>query len=300
MTLFDRHVVVDWSARNAPTTGADSIWIAHRDAAGTTTFSNPATRHAAVGELDALLGDGSGARTLLTLDASFGYPSGSAAWFGLDASSPWRAMWETLEREIDDDERNRSNRFEVAASLNRRGGGGPAPFWGRHATNEIAGLTVTKPADFPVPEFRACDELLRSTGARPASPWQLLGAGSVGSQSLTLIPLLERLRRRHGAEVWPFTTGLSVPEVGHGTTVIAEIWPTAFDVELPIHWVRDAAQVDGVARRLAEADRSGELASWFTPPVGDPASVVAEEGWILGVPAVLAPRSGSPAGRSGV
>lgn len=287
MTLFDRHIVVDWSARNAPTTGADSIWIAHRDERGTTTFSNPPTRHAAVRELEDLLTAGSGRRTLLAVDASLGYPSGSAAWFGLEGSPPWRAMWQTLERELVDDDRNRSNRFEVAADLNRRGGDRPAPFWGRHAANEIVGLTVTKPASFPVDEYRTCDALLRSAGAHPASPWQLLGVGSVGSQSLTLIPVLERLRRRHGAEVWPLSTGLSVPEVGPGSVVIAEIWPTAFDVDLPIHWVRDAAQVYGVARRLADADREGALGSWFTPVVDDASPIEREEGWILGIPYVV-------------
>ncbi len=283
MTLFDRHIVVDWSARNAPATGKDSIWIAHVDLGGATTFSNPPTRHAAAREIESLVAGGPTRRTLLTVDVSLGYPSGSAEWFDLDGAPPWLAMWQMLEREIADDDRNRNNRFEVAAALNRRGGDEPAPFWGRHAANALDGLTVTKPASFPVAEFRACDVLLRSMGARPASPWQLLGAGTVGSQSLTLIPILERLRRTSRAEVWPFTTGLRPPDVESATVVIAEIWPTAFDVEMPIHWVRDAAQVHGVAHRLVAADQSGELASWFTPPVDDPTPIEDEEGWILGV-----------------
>jgi hypothetical protein len=193
-------------------------------------------------------------------------------------------MWQMLERELTDDDHNRSNRFEVAASMNRRGRNPePAPFWGRPAAKDICGLTVTKPSSFPVAEFRVCDSLLRSKGARPASPWQLLGAGSVGSQSLTLIPILERLRHRRRTEVWPFSTGLRQPEAAPGSVVIAEIWPTAFDVEMPIHWVRDAAQVYGVAHQLAAADRSGRLASWFAPSVDDSEPIEREEGWILGV-----------------
>jgi precorrin-8X/cobalt-precorrin-8 methylmutase len=282
--LFDEYIVVDWSAKNSPATGQDSIWIARLDVHDTITLSNPSTRHEAAHAIDALIGGRGSRRTLLTVDASLGYPSGSAGWFGLDGDPAWSAMWQTIERELVDDERNRSNRFEVAGSLNRRGRhGGDAPFWGRHAATDVDGLTVTKPADFPVPEFRACDLLLRSSGARPASPWQLLGAGSVGSQSLTVIPRLERLRRRWGADVWPFTTGLRPPETAPGAVVVAEIWPTAFDIVLPIHWIRDAAQVDGVARRLANADEGGDLAEWFAPPVGDATNIEQEEGWILGV-----------------
>lgn len=284
MTLFDEYVVVDWSAKNSPATGQDSVWIAHLDQQGAIALSNPPTRHAAAGAIDALLAGAASRRTLLVVDASLGYPVGSADWFGLDGDPAWSAMWHTLERELVDDDRNRSNRFEVAGSLNRRGrSGGDAPFWGRHATAEIHGLTVTKPAVFPIPEFRDCDTLLRSLGARPASPWQLLGAGSVGSQTLTLIPILERLRRRRVAQVWPFTTGLRPPDTRPGSVVIAEIWPTAFDLDLPIHWIRDAAQVDGVSRRLAEADESGDLAGWFAPSVSDPVVIEREEGWILGV-----------------
>lgn len=286
MTLFDRYVVVDWSARNSPATGKDSIWIAELDHRLATTCSNPPTRRQAEVQLSDTLQAKPARRTLLAVDTSLGYPAGSASWFGLEGAPPWRAMWAALEREIDDDDRNRNNRFDVAAGFNRLGDGHPGgstPFWGRPAANDLDGLTIGKPRSFPVEEFRCCDRLLRSSGRRPASPWQLLGAGSVGSQSLTLIPILERLRSRIGAEVWPFTTGLEAPAPASGEVVIAEVWPTLFDVDLPVHWVRDAAQVHGVARSLAATDRAGALPSWFAPPVDDRRAVESEEGWILGV-----------------
>lgn len=283
-SLFDRYVVVDWSARNAPATGTDSIWVADLRIGGRTELSNPPTRHLAAVQLDAMLA--ASERTLLAVDVSLGYPTGSSQWFGSRREPPWRAMWELLEDEIVDDDRNRSNRFDVAAALNRRGGGSGGPFWGRHVSNVLDGLEVTKPARFPVAEFRACETWLRASGRRPSSPWQLLGAGSVGSQSLTLIPILERLRRRYGAEIWPFTTDLRAPTVPPGTAVIAEIWPAAFEIDVSIHRIRDAAQVDGVARKLAAADTSGNLVAWFEPAVADAdrAAVVREEGWVLGVP----------------
>lgn len=291
MKLFDRYVVVDWSAKNSAATGKDSIWIADLGRRGVTTFSNPPTRRIADEQIRSLLDAGPADRTLLAVDVSLGFPGGSAARFGLEGDAPWRAMWTTLERGIVDDDRNRNNRFEVAAKLNRRTGHA-GPFWGRPGSNELDGLTVTKPPSFPDDEFRSCDRLLMSRGYRPASPWQLLGIGSVGSQSLTLIPILERLRRERRAHVWPFTTGLRPPVPERGGVVIAEIWPTLFPMVMPVHWIRDAAQVHGVARRLATADRAGELASWFTPAVDDAASVQLEEGWMLGVathPGLVAP-----------
>lgn len=281
MTLFDRYIVVDWSARNSPATGPDSIWIADLDRRGVSTFSNPSTRRLAEQQLASAVETGTGVRTLLAVDASLGYPAGTATWCGVEGESPWRAMWATLEREVDDDARNRNNRFDVAASLNRRGG--TPLFWGRPPALRLDALTVTKPPPHhAVDEFRACDRLLRSQGYRPASPWQLLGAGSVGSQTLTLVPILERIRRTYGAEIWPFTTGFAAPSLEPGGTVIAEVWPSAFRIPMPVHWVRDAAQVHGVARRLATADRHGRLAAWFAPTVDDPETAAEEEGWILG------------------
>ena len=285
--LFDRYVVVDWSAAGSPKTGKDSIWIAVADRVGDPALTNPRTRAVAASELAAL----AGGATLIAVDASLGYPAGAASWFGLIGVPPWRAWWDELAATIVDDDANRNNRFAVADRLNARGGG-DGPFWGCPVGAETAHLSPRKPRSFPVPEYRLVEQRLRERGHRPASGWQLLGAGSVGSQSLTLLPLLRRLLGTGPVEVWPFTTGLRAPE--RGATVVAETWPSAFDLDLSRHPIRDAAQVDGVARRLRRADTAGELSGWFAPPVDAAARRVIEreEGWVLLPP-------DHPAGRAG-
>jgi precorrin-8X/cobalt-precorrin-8 methylmutase len=286
VTSFDRYVVVDWSAASRPVTGADSIWIAVLDDGGTPEVANPPTRAAAASVLRGL--QGRGRRTLVAVDASLGHPAGSAAWFGLDARPPWRAMWRIVSDLLVDGSDNRNNRFEVADALNRRGGG-RGPYWGRPAGLELAALATTKPPVFPVGEFRQCELALRERGLRPASGWQLLGAGSVGSQTLTLLPLLDELLVGGGVEIWPFTTGPSPRPLAPGETLVAETWPTLFEVtsaaeDEPSGAVRDAVQVTSVAAALRSADRSHELDGWFTieRTGSDLAAVVDEEGWILG------------------
>jgi hypothetical protein len=138
---------------------------------------------------------------------------------------------------------------------------------------------------FALAEFRATERALRAAGRRPMSVWQLAGTGSVGGQTLTAIPILERLLDEHDAvEVWPLTTGLAMPALDAGGVVLAEVWPTAFDPPVPGGAPRDAAQVHHVVERLCEADLDGTLAQWCAPPVAevDIAAVTAEEGWVLG------------------
>ena len=42
--IFDRYIIVDWSASNRPRVGKDSIWICMLDAAGHICTENPPTR----------------------------------------------------------------------------------------------------------------------------------------------------------------------------------------------------------------------------------------------------------------
>ncbi|MEM9041275.1 MAG: hypothetical protein AAGD33_15375 [Actinomycetota bacterium] len=299
--MFDRIIVVDWSARSTPATGRDSIWVAcvdqrdsSHDRRATATW-NPPTRRVAVDLLADLVVTSSG-RTLVTIDASVGYPSGTADALGLGAcgvggTPPWRRLWTELSESIIDDERNRNNRFVIASEWNRRIAGRPGPFWGCPPAARTETLTSTKPPHPAerIPEWRACERALRSAGRRPFSCWQLLGVGSVASQSLLAIVALDRLHRRLASrdvivDVWPLTTGLDRPS---GRVTVAECWPSLFvqGAGADDDRVRDERQVVETAEVLRERDLDGALARWFAPGLPDDVATAAvdEEGWILGV-----------------
>lgn len=282
--LFDRIVVVDWSASNSPTTGADSVWIAIADSSGIA-LSNPSTRQTALTEIVAAV-DSAGP-TLIGVDFSLGFPRGTAEALGL-VGRPWRAVWELLGAEVADDQRNRNNRFSVASRLNAKVGADDAgPFWGCPPAQRTTHLTSTKPdrSNAWPPEWRHVESRLRAEGLRPFSAWQLLGAGAVGSQSLVGIAALERLRCNLGdrVSIWPFDAGLAVPLAAD--IVVAEIWPSRWPVTVPAGMVKDAAQVQSTAQRLIDTDAAGALAALFTPAVETQEldAVIDEEGWVLGV-----------------
>ena len=288
---FDHYVIVDWSAANTRKTGKDSIWICHCGPDGER-VENPPTRHQARRLLCDIL-DGVTARrerAVLGFDFPFGYPAGFAARLGL-GGTPWRAVWDDIARLIEDGEDNRNNRFAVGALLNRRVSGGGFPFWGcpagfadaalrpRHHNGHAAGGLAEK---------RLIDEWM--VGAQPC--WKLAYTGSVGSQVLTGLPVVRALRDEprwaDAARVWPFETGLALPD--DVCVVFAEVWPSWWKACPRLGPPRDRAQVRTVARLFAACDRVGELASWFAPPVapGQVTRVVEEEAWTLGV---MAPRA---------
>ncbi len=291
--MFDRIVVVDWSAHSSPKLGADSIWMAIDDGRsavpGSVVLENPATRAAASAQLTSVVEAAGDSTTLIGVDFSLGYPAGTARAMGC-SGPPWQALWTLLTDSIIDDERNRNNRFEVAAACNAAAGDGPGPFWGCPPSRQVDDrLTTTKPvrSHGELPEWRHVETVLRRSGRRPFSSWQLLGAGAVGSQSLLGIPVLERLRRRfpQRVDIWPFTTGLQHPPMRVGQVVVAEIWPTIVAGADTTGPVRDARQVVDVATWLRGLDRRGELRRHFEPEVAAAhrSAVVDEEGWVLGV-----------------
>lgn len=275
--MFDRIIVADWSANSTPKSGGDSIWIAVADRSGVR-LSNPTTRTEAEAMIVDLLA--SGERSLLGVDFSLGFPTGTADLLGLDGPG-WASMGAELRRLIEDDARNRNNRFEVASALNARMGAAPGPFWGCPPKAASANLTTTKPPSGSLAEWREVESVLRAHGHRPFSSWQLLGAGAVGSQSLLGIPMIMRLRDllQGRLAVWPF-------ESPDAPIVVAEVWPSLLPLDLTVAPIRDAAQVQGVAEWLGALGVAGELDDlWcldnLPPSVHD--VVVAEEGWVLGV-----------------
>jgi hypothetical protein len=288
--MFDSFVIVDWSAANLPRIGRDSIWICRR-CGDHETLVNPPTRHAA----KALIAEwlmaacATEERVLVGFDFQLGYPVGFAARLGL-SGPPWRAVWDEIAGRITDDERNRNNRFDVADALNRRVSGGGFPFWGcpaapartylagkHHRRHDSEGLAERRLVDLYIPTAQPC--------------WKLLGAGSVGGQALTGIPVACALRDDprwyRQTNVWPFETGLCARF--EARIVIAEVYPSLWAVSPAPDEPKDRAQVRTVARFLAERDRAGELAGLFAGDPGlDPGQrhrVETEEAWTLGVTA---------------
>jgi hypothetical protein len=305
--LFHSYVMVDWSAAATPKTGPDSIWIGWVSDGGESQTANLATRDRAVSFI-VDVSTGLPRPTLIGFDFPLGYPAGTAAALGLiaseagpttgprdDGAPPWKPTWQTLSALIDDDHLNRNNRFEVASALNERCGAGAGPFWGVPPARATANLSATKLPGFPyrcaagvtLEEFRRTERHLRARGGRVQSGWQLFGVGSVGSQALTGIPAVEKLRAEMAGPVcvWPLETGLRVPDVSDIGVVVAEIWPGLFVVERSRHPVKDAAQVLAVVDTLRRLDAVGALSPWFRPAVDADAvgEIVGEEAWILGV-----------------
>jgi hypothetical protein len=284
--LFDAYIIVDWSAARTPKTGRDSIWVCRLDRDGETVV-NPPTRQAAREVLAEMLARASerGDRLVAGFDFPFGYPAGFAARLGL---AGWRAVWNEIARLIEDRPDNDNNRFAVAALLNERVSGGTFPFWGRPVLMEsmFLGPKHHRRHDSDgLREKRLIDTWM--VGAQPC--WKLIGAGSVGGQVLTGIPVVRALRDdsrwADGARVWPFETGLDLPD--DARIVFAEVWPSWWKSCAKLGPPNDKAQVRTVARIFAASDRAGELRSWFTPTISDAdvRQVVAEEAWTLGVTA---------------
>jgi hypothetical protein len=245
---------------------------------------------------------------LVGFDFSYGYPSGFVEAAGLPApDGNWRAIWTAISKLLTDDERNHSNRFDVAVTFNVRMtppdlGTAPGPFWNTPAPGPM--ITARSPA-FPyvtrtgvsLSAWRICEERLRKRKLRPHSTFKLYTRGGVGSQALTGIPVVHRLRfhpgLRHFSLVWPFETGLHesfAPRVGP-FVIHAEIWPGLVKREIRQlqdavpQLVEDQAQVRAMCQWAAGHDLHGTLGAFFSPAdlsAGDRDRCVNEEGWILG------------------
>jgi precorrin-8X/cobalt-precorrin-8 methylmutase len=282
--MFDTVIMIDWSAAAVPALGADSVWTAALDldrGPDAIELVNHPTRHGAIAALEAALLARPTRRVLVGVDFALGFPKGFVDALGF---ASWRDVWRHLGEEVVDTAGNRNNRFAVAAALNARlGPGGPGPFWGCPAAQASETLTATKSFEFPYPlqggslaEYRATEVRLRTVGRRPMSVWQTHYAGSVGGQTIVGIAALSRFLDRSPTAMrctcWPFEpTG-----PGNDDVVIAEVWPSLFPIDMSSHPVRDAAQVIGTVRHLAQLIEAGDVAAMLA--VRD----AGDEGWILG------------------
>ena len=274
---------LDFSARSTPSPArpsADACWFGASGREPAYLRTRGAAWEAVAGWAEAATRDGP---ALLGVDFALGFPTGAAGALGVDG---WRGVWSLLAGLVEDDPRsNANNRFEAAAGLNRRVGAAPGggPWWGCPPAQASASLTPRRGFGWPVVGASGA-ELPRMRRADLACPgvqevWKLLGAGSVGSQTLLGVAGLERLRGRFRfrgrVRVWPFERA-DAP--GAGELWVAEAWPGLLEAEVraSAHGIRDAAQVDAWVR-WAEAGVAG---AWAAPLPEE----AAEEGWILGAP----------------
>ena len=276
MTPFDTVLVVDWSGGNdrgqAP--AQDAIWaclIRQGTVQEPLYFRNRQTAEAWItATLDAEIA--AQRRVFAGFDFAFSYPDG----FGkaLTQNDDPLSVWDWLEAKITDSP-SANNRFEIAGEINAIFGGN-GPFWGNARPNvDIEGLPRTK-ANYrnPFADKRGTDRLAKGS----FSPWQLAGAGAVGSQTLMGLPMLARLRRKYQGNigVWPF-------EPVSSAITLAEIWPTLFTTPTPDGMIKDAWQVRETAKNIANMsnDQIQGLLQVHSPT----------EGWIFGIPAPIALRN---------
>jgi hypothetical protein len=293
---FDIYWIVDWSARNEPCSGKDRLWAARLwwdNGEARLRADNYSTRAAFEAEARrALSQEFAEARVLLGFDFPFGYPRGFARALGAGEPS-WWSTWEAIASRVVDTPGNASNRFDVAAELNRLVTGRLGPFYGvprKLVASYAERLSPRAEGFFTFPletlsgaalaQQRAVDHRARTV----SSPWFLFGgANSVGSQALTGIPVVYRLRKSlQTARVWPFETGPRLPPREEARVVLCEVYPSlGFTADATDAAVRDEQQVRTTAQRFAALDASAQLSPLFSAPAGHEAALV-EEGWILG------------------
>jgi molybdopterin molybdotransferase len=271
MSRFDSFAIVDWSGGNdtGPKPRKDAIWLGlvrAGKAEAPRYLRNRVLAEAAIAELieDELC---TGRRLCIGFDFPFGYPAGFAR--ALTGQADPFAVWDWIEERLYDTPKANS-RFDLAAEINSRFAG-IGPFWFNGLQRDIAHLPRKDiRAGHGVPERRVAE--VAAKGAFTC--WQMGGAGTVGGQVLTGLPVLNRLRRRFAGQVavWPFETlDLSVS--------LVEIWPglinTAVKRAEAQGGLRDAHQVRLLALALSRLhpDDLDAMLEIYAP----------EEGWIMGL-----------------
>lgn len=271
--MFDTVLMVDWSGGNdrGLTPKKDAIWLCAGGPEGVEEPLYLRNRQVAEAALrDRLATErAQGRRVLLGFDFPFGYPAGFLAALGLASVFD---LWAHYDQALEDSPRG-NNRFALADAMNARLPG-PGPFWFNALRDELPHLPRKKPPHaFPFAERRLAET--RATGAFTC--WQMGGAGAVGSQAITGMALLSRLRRDFPVSVWPFEP-LAQP------IAMVEIWPGLVNsaVRAALHpgAIKDAVQVRVMVETVLAMQHAGRLAPALAAV---PDSARAEEGWIFGL-----------------
>ncbi len=299
--LFNSYIIVDWSASSKPATGKDSIWIGAYvpDARLRLTFraSNPETRAKALEQLKDLIDrlTHRGDRILLGFDFPLGFPKGASAALNLKGDTPRQAMADFLSKELKDKPDNSNNRFALAARMNRIISEGPFPFWGCPKRDALTTLSIKKAREHgpeDIPEYRLSEKAaIKSKKGKPQPVWKIAYAGAVGGQSMTGIPVVEKLRQDFPSmKLWPFDlplAPLSDDDLENVSVVACEVYPSMLPADVKTTEYRDESQVRVMAEHFAKLDESGDLARLFQASADltedDKSAISGEEGWILGV-----------------
>lgn len=296
--FFDRIIIIDWSAADRPTApkpSANALWVGQcteMGAAAPRYFRSRASLYEWL--FDQLRSSISKKeRVLLGFDFVYGYPAGLTTALGLAGNLPWQSIWAYWHELISDGPKNANNRFTVAQLLNERLSGAAYPFWGCPVSKAGVYLSSRKQQPFPLTANGVVlheKRLVDRQHPHLQSAWKLAYPASVGSQALTGIPYLYRLRFLEPALsayslVWPFETGFQLPDQPGPLLLHAEIWPSLVSVPdgpLP----KDARQVMALSQALWGWNETGQLFQHFNQPDSLSAEqlsqVVLEEGWILG------------------
>jgi hypothetical protein len=171
----ERFIAIDWSG-NATTSGQKKhIFTATFDPSGIT-LQDGLTRDGVCDWLIEQVGP-SPIPTVIGLDFAFSFPVSFQKYKSYKSADE---LWDLAGREGE-------------VWLRRC----PPPFWGRPGkkcppTHKIEGLRSTD-----------SDAALSVNGTSPKSPYQIGGAGAVGTGSIRGFPILKRLRQ-NGFSIWPF------------------------------------------------------------------------------------------------
>lgn len=291
MPLFDRYLIVDWSASATPKRGKDSIWLGYSNHQGLIDLgdeANPSTRKHAMDmvreiSLDAIACN---EKLFIGFDFGLGYPAGAAR--RMTGKACWKSVWHFMASKFNEEQGDAKKRFQVANDINRDCFDGMSQFWRYPNKSKVAyeNLSFNKAGrgELPVRERRYCEQDI----PRAKSNWELLNPGSVGSQTLLGMAALGRLisdeTLHSNISVWPFDTCFT--DIKFKQITLAEIYPSAFSLAYDDEPL-DHAQVKTLANGFACLDMQDTFAELLKKPLSLKEEaledVLREEGWIVGI-----------------
>jgi len=256
---FDRHVGIDYSGAQTPTSSLTGLRVYMADrASGPVEVEPPPsprkhwTRRGIAEWLVERLSEGR--RTLVGIDHGFSFPAAYFERHGLPRD--WPAFLDDFQRHWPTDEDHTYVDF---------------------VRDGLCGRGAARSGD---PRWRRVTEI-RAGAAKSVFRFDV--QGSVAKSTHAGLPWLRYLRQRVGDRVhfWPFD-GWDIPD---GRTVVAEVYPSLWSGAFAREG-RNADQHDAyaVAAWMRQADVGGRLGEFFDPGVTPAERTAARiEGWILGV-----------------